>query len=161
MSLAPAVTLVLALQLPAWGACQAQDVSTPVLAQHSSPFRIQWVLPPNASPLLLPSLPKSCDYRQSQRESSHSLQSLEFWSRPPSWDSQALGQPHPTPSSARNLRKEEPSGRLGGHSLQSSPIGISFPSDNAVKSGNAVPLWKICLPHLSLPWFLCHMQKTL
>ncbi len=67
----------------------------------------------DASPLLLPSLPKSCDYRQSQRESSHSLQSLEFWSRPPSWGSQALGQPHPTPSSRRNLRKEEPSGRLG------------------------------------------------
>lgn len=63
---------------------------------------------PHASPLLLPSLLKSCDYRQSQRECSHSLQSLEFWSRSPSWGSQALGQPQPTPSSGRNLRKEEP-----------------------------------------------------
>ena len=42
MSLASTVTLVLALGLPVWSACQAQGISNPVLA-HSSTFSIKWV----------------------------------------------------------------------------------------------------------------------
>lgn len=53
MSLASTVTLVLALEPPVVGACQAQAFGNSVLAQHSSASSFQWVFPV----LVLPCFP--------------------------------------------------------------------------------------------------------